>query len=376
MQGAQQFAHVPPEFACSPAGRRCIGEGAPARVIRGIAARERISSTSACFCTATMPVPCLPVASLDDSRPQRQAQLPSPLTQATHHQSCRRRLSAIARTVQATPAFAAEPEPFLPAPLLPGGIVRPLFKPTDTSFVNASRLHEPEVYNGGQWQPGDKIHGITNIHNPSFDIYLSATGPASTGCCVILVPGGGHRVLGVGGCTDLVTLFAARGISTAIVRCRLRIDGCPLRRMIVLSTDQRCNVLEFCTILSVAIESLARRYDMAVDALNDTLRCISLIRANSAEWRLDPDRIGVVGMSAGAEHAAGAATEYEAFTCSPALAHQVSARPDFVGVLFSGPTLFEHDPALDSEGGGRYAGMSERGAAGQATNDAQTADER
>eukprot|EP01043_Picozoa_sp_COSAG02_P002870 COSAG02_NODE_68_length_42582_cov_52.351129_6_plen_303_part_00 len=270
--------------------------------------------------------------------------------------SCMRRLAAIARTVRASAVSttsepsgsvtgtggaeaAVPPPPFVPQPLLPGGIVRSLFDAaTDAPLINKLRLHEPEVYNGGEWKPGDKIHGITNIHNPSFDIYPVA-GP---GCCVILVPGGGHRVLGVGGCTDLVTTFAARGISTVIVRCRLRVDG----------------------------------YDMSVDALNDTLRCISLVRANSAEWGLDPKRIGVIGMSAGAEHAAGAATEYEAFRCNGSLLHRVSPRPDFVGVLFSGPTLFEHDPALDSEGGGRYAGMSEQGAVGQAANDAQTAEER
>jgi len=173
-----------------------------------------------------------------------------------------RRLSAIANFLApSTPVAVAPAEagsgagsaevaaPFLPAPLLPGGIVMPLFKP-DSPFVNAARMHEPEVYNGGQWQPGDKIQGITNIHSPSFDIYAVAA-PASTGACVILVPGGGHRVLGVGGCSDLVALFAARGISTAIVRCRLRIDG----------------------------------YDMNVDALNDTLRCILLVRANAEKVR-------------------------------------------------------------------------------------------
>ena len=205
----------------------------------------------------------------------------------------RRRLSTIARAIAPGCAAAAttDSEPFLPVPLLPGGIVTPLFE-SDAPFVNAARIHEPEVYNGGQWEPGEKIHGITNIHNPSFDLYPAA-GPASTGCCVILVPGGGHRVLGVSGCTDLVTLFSARGISTAIVRCRLRVDG----------------------------------YDMNVDALNDTLRCISLVRANAAQWGLDPMKIGVVGMSAGAEHAASAATEYGAFEGGS------NARPDFVGYL-------------------------------------------
>ena len=149
-------------------------------------------------------------------------------------------------------------------------------------------------------------------------------------------------MLMVGGCSDLVTLFASRGISTAILRCRLRSDG----------------------------------YDMAVDGLHDTLQAILLVRANASRWGLDPARIGCVGMSAGAEHAAGAATEFVEYADNTVHHRHVSARPDFVGVLFTGPTLFEADPALDKEGGGRYAGMSEQGAEGQANNDAQTVAER
>lgn len=102
---------------------------------------------------------------------------------------------------------AGSPAPFLPAPLLPGGEVVPLYRPvarrwedsSDASFdsdgqridrsggipfLNVERLHEPEVYNMGNYSEGDKVQAITNIHNPSFDFY-SAGG---TGACVILVP--------------------------------------------------------------------------------------------------------------------------------------------------------------------------------------------
>jgi hypothetical protein len=83
--------------------------------------------------------------------------------------SRRRRLSALAHAIAPGSAAAAATDselPFLPAPLLPGGIVTPLFEP-DAPFVNAARIHEPEVYNGGQWEPGAKIHGITNIQTDS-----------------------------------------------------------------------------------------------------------------------------------------------------------------------------------------------------------------
>ena len=110
---------------------------------------------------------------------------------------------------------AGSPAPFLPAPLLPGGEVVPLYRPiarrwedsSDASFdsdgqridrsggipfLNVERLHEPEEYNMGNYSEGDKIQAITNIHYPSFDFYSAGATkdlPAGgTGACIILVP--------------------------------------------------------------------------------------------------------------------------------------------------------------------------------------------
>ena len=162
-----------------------------------------------------------------------------------------------------------------------------------------------------------------------------------TGACVILVPGGGNRVLGVGSCVDLIPTFHALGVAVVILRCRLRSDG----------------------------------YDMSKDALRDTLRCVQLVREGVGDpqedgWGLDPHRIGVVGFSAGATHSASAATEFGAYDLRQG---GVTSRPDFVGVLFPGPTLFEttESKALTEVGFGRFGGMTEAGAESQAALEAQ-----
>ena len=235
--------------------------------------------------------------------------------------------------------------PFVPSPLLPGGIVTSLY-PEGTYSLNAARVHEPEVYNLGDYTPGDRIHTITNVHSPSFDLYQARSPAPATGACAILVPGGGNRVLGVGSCVDLVPTLGAFGVATVILRCRLRSDG----------------------------------YDMSKDALQDTLRCLQLVREHAEDWGLDPKRIGVVGFSAGATHSGSAATEYPAYDARTAAelgraggAPAATSRPDFVGLMFPGPTLFEtaESKALTDLGFGRFAGMTAAGAESQAALESQ-----
>ena len=68
------------------------------------------------------------------------------------------------------------------------------------------------------------------------------------------------------------------------------------------------------------------------------------IRDSAKEWRIDPDRIGIMGFSAGAELAAPAAIAYEEFDKANSDPNDplagVSSRPDFVGIIYPGPSPF------------------------------------
>ena len=170
--------------------------------------------------------------------------------------------------------------------------------------------------------PG-RIQSIVNIHNPSVEIHPVDKG-INTGALVILVPGGGHNTLNVGTeGADFVHFFYNYGVNTAILRNRLRKDG----------------------------------YVAETDAVYDAQQAIRLVRKRAAEFGIDPRKIGMMGFSAGAEIAASAALQYEAF----AKAHGgsdplagVSARPDFAGLVYPGPTPFTRD-AEDTGAGGRAA---------------------
>src|SRR5439155_17934273 len=71
--------------------------------------------------------------------------------------------------------------------------------------------------------------------------------------------------------------------------------------------------------------------------LQDAQRAVSLIRSKAKEWGIHPDRIGVVGFSAGGHLAVATATGFEKRTYEPAdEIDRVSCRPDFAVAVYSG----------------------------------------
>jgi acetyl esterase/lipase len=203
---------------------------------------------------------------------------------------------------------ATNDAPYAPQPILQGGVVIPLYPP-DSPHLNKERIREAEVYNLSKAAPG-RINSIINIHNPSVEVH-TVEGGINTGAAIILAAGGGHRTLNVGSeSADFVPFFYNYGVNTIILRNRLRNDG----------------------------------YNVQADAVNDALQAIRLVRVHAKQWNVDPNKIGIMGFSAGAELAAPAAIEFEDFDkknsdSSDPLAG-VSSRPDFIGMVYPGPSPF------------------------------------
>jgi endo-1,4-beta-xylanase len=210
---------------------------------------------------------------------------------------------------QAVPSPAADTgRPYAPQTILPGGVVVTLFPP-DSPYLKADKLHVPEVYNLSQAVPG-RISSIVSIHNPSIEVH-TVERSINTGTAIIVIAGGGHRTLNVGGeAADFVPYFYNYGINTVILRNRLRADG----------------------------------YVAEVDAVHDAQQAVRVVRAYAKEWGIDPKRIGVMGFSAGAELAAPAALLYEDWDKKNGDSSDpfsgISSRPDFVGLVYPGPTPF------------------------------------
>ncbi len=199
-------------------------------------------------------------------------------------------------------------QPYAPQPILPGGIVIPLYV-AGSPTLKMDRAREPEQYKMSGTVAG-RINSIVNIHNPSIEVHLVEQG-LNTGAAVILVAGGGHKTLNVGSeAADFVSFFYNYGVNTIILRNRLRSDG----------------------------------YDPQVEGVQDVLQSIRLTRAYAPQWKIDIKKIGVMGFSAGAELTAASAVLFESFNqqngkSDKALAG-ISSRPDFVGIIYPGPSPF------------------------------------
>jgi len=111
---------------------------------------------------------------------------------------------------------------------------------------------------------------VWSIHNPSLTPYLPAKEKA-TGTAMLVIPGGGHRVLAV---ThegyNVAEWLSERGIAAFVLKHRLA-------------------------------RETNSTYKIDVHALADTQRAMRLIRSRAQEWGIDPARVGAIGFSAGGE---------------------------------------------------------------------------
>jgi acetyl esterase/lipase len=162
---------------------------------------------------------------------------------------------------------------------------------------SVERMNEPEKLDGTN---------VSNVHHPSITPYLPAEGK-STGTAILIAPGGGHQVLCLGHEGDaLAQWFADRGIAAFVLRYRLcREPDSP--------------------------------YTLEGHAMDDTRRAIRTVRANAEAWKINPNRIGILGFSAGGELAAYAAMNpQEGDLQSDDPIERVSSRPDFQGLIYPG----------------------------------------
>jgi acetyl esterase/lipase len=148
---------------------------------------------------------------------------------------------------------------------------------------------------------------VKNISDPSLTLF-PADPRHNSGAAIIIVPGGGHRLLvwtteGI----DVAPRLNQMGVNAFVLKYRLaREPGSP--------------------------------YSIEGDAAGDLRRAIRWVRAHAAELGVDPHRVGVMGFSAGGELVSLVADNPEPPSPHPMDAvDRESARPDFQISVFPGP---------------------------------------
>jgi endo-1,4-beta-xylanase len=147
---------------------------------------------------------------------------------------------------------------------------------------------------------------LAGIHDPSLTVFPAEPGLA-TGAAVVVVPGGGHRVVVIEKEGHTVARWlAAHGISAFVLKYRLAREA-------------------------------GSTYRIDVEELADVQRALRFVRSRAATWGVDPVRVGVLGFSAGGELASLAAMRFdEGHATSDDPVERESSRPAFQGLVYPG----------------------------------------
>ena len=143
---------------------------------------------------------------------------------------------------------------------------------------------------------------------PTLTVFLPADGTNVTKTGVVVAPGGGYQHLATGKEGDDVARWLnARGVAAFVLKYRL-----------------------------------GPRYHNPIE-LGDAKRALRMVRANAAQYGVDPQRVGMWGFSAGGHLTATAGTQFDAGDASSADAiERQGSRPDFMVLAY--PVITFEEP--------------------------------
>ena len=151
----------------------------------------------------------------------------------------------------------------------------------------------------------DNVLRYSEVTDPAIEVRLAD--PANTnGCGVIVCPGGGYNILAYDKeGTEIATWLNKLGYSAFVLQYRVpgKRDG----------------------------------------ALQDVQRAVRIVRENADHWKLDPEKIGVMGFSAGGSLSARASILFNKKTYQPVdKADSLSCRPSFTMLIY--PAYLDQGP--------------------------------
>jgi acetyl esterase/lipase len=148
--------------------------------------------------------------------------------------------------------------------------------------------------------PPNRELWIRGVPFPEVHVYRPARPDGSS---LLALPGGGYEFLSVQNeGLDVAERFNADRTTVFVLTYRLPVEGWANRSLV---------------------------------ALQDAQRAVRLIRSRAAEFRIDPNRLGVIGFSAGGHLAADLAVSHAAQVYTPIDAtDRLSARPAYVALVY------------------------------------------
>jgi acetyl esterase/lipase len=186
-------------------------------------------------------------------------------------------LSALVLTVVASVSFAQEK----PIPLYPNGV--PNSKPAPATY-------KQKTENGG----------IALVTQPELTPYLPEKGTAN-GTAVVVCPGGGY------------------------VWLAMEHEGAAIAREF-----NKIGVTAF--VLKYRLPSDQIMADKTIGPLQDAQRAIQMVRQGAAKWGINPNKVGIIGFSAGGHLASTEGTHFDKVVIDNE--DNISVRPDFMMLIY------------------------------------------
>jgi len=153
----------------------------------------------------------------------------------------------------------------------------------------------------------DGVLRYNEITNPGIEVWLPDV-KNKNGASVIICPGGGYRILAYDKeGTEIAAWLNKLGFAAFVLQYRVP--------------------------------------DKKTGALQDAQRAMRVVRSNAAKWNLDPEKIGIMGFSAGGSLSARTSTMFRVKSYSPVdKTDSLSCRPAFTMLIY--PAYLDQGPNL------------------------------
>ncbi|WP_342085172.1 alpha/beta hydrolase [Dyadobacter sp. OTU695] len=149
---------------------------------------------------------------------------------------------------------------------------------------------------------------VTRVTQPALIPFFAGKEKAA-GTAILIFPGGGYRLLALAAGEEIAKALNEEGITAFIVKYRLPND----------------------TIM----------VDKSIGPLQDAQAAIRTVRKRAAEWGINPEKVGMMGLSAGGHVVSMAGTQGGRTVIDNQ--EKISLRPDFMALLY--PVII-YDPAI------------------------------
>ena len=153
---------------------------------------------------------------------------------------------------------------------------------------------------------------VSNVTKPTLTVFKPAP-ESRNGTAIVICPGGGFMALSIDSeGNDVAKYLVARGVTAFVLKYRLAHTGEDATQ-------------EFVTLYRDP-EKFKQMLDKVVPlAVADGMAAVTYVRQHASEFEVSPDRVGIIGFSAG-----GAVTSEVAFHYKP------EGRPAFVAPIYAG----------------------------------------